>query len=86
MNIFTKHPTEVKMSYSQHLLFAIKFSGLFLFLAVASFVHAFFPFLFTNTASRLVEKIHRDFKRHKLSCCRQKKAASNLENKCHCKA
>lgn len=58
MSVFNKHPNEVGMNYFQHFLFA--FSVVFK-LTVAGFcctVHAFFPFMFTHTTSRIVKELH----------------------------
>jgi hypothetical protein len=58
MNIFTKHPSEVGLNYFQHFLFA--FSVVFALLAAVfcCTVHAFFPFIFTNTTSGIIAKLH----------------------------
>ena len=56
-NIFTKHPAEVRMSYLQHTRFALMLSGKTLTCAVASLVHAFFPFLFVTHTSRTIRKL-----------------------------
>lgn len=54
MNPFTKHPNEVGMNYLQHFLFAFQVQFKLLMALLACFVHAFFPFLFTTTASTII--------------------------------
>lgn len=59
MNPFTKHPREVGMNYFQHFLFAFSVQFKLLAALLACFVHAFFPFLFTTTASTIISKLDR---------------------------
>jgi len=56
-NPFTKHPKAVKKTYLEHFWFAVKLSAVSLKISVASLVHAFFPFLFQETASSAIKKI-----------------------------
>jgi len=56
-NIFTKHPKEVKMSYLQHTRFALMLSFTTVTCAIASFIHAFFPFLFVTYTSTSIRKL-----------------------------
>lgn len=57
-NIFTHHPRTVGDTYLQHLRFAF-FNGIFLIIGgIVCLIHSFFPFLFTNTASTVVNKIN----------------------------
>lgn len=56
-NIFTKHPNEVKMSYLQHTRFALMLSGTTLMCAMASLIHAFFPFMFVTHTSRAIRRL-----------------------------
>ena len=59
--LFTEHPEAVGMNYARHCLFA--FSVMFRLFACgfACAVHAFFPFLFSNTTSTVVRKLNDDF-------------------------
>lgn len=54
-SLFTKHPKSVNETYLQHMRFSLKYSFKFILCAIAAFVHAIFPFLFTNYASKKVE-------------------------------
>jgi len=58
-NPFTKHPHSVKESYVVHMCHSLKYSITFLWLCVMTFVHAFFPFLFTSSSSKIVKKMSR---------------------------
>ena len=59
-NPFTSHPKEVGESYGHHLMQRV---GLRLAhgrrAAAPCLVHAVFPFLFVNTGSRTMDKLHR---------------------------
>lgn len=57
-NPFTEHPKEVGMNYFQHLLFAFKVGGTLFGCVLACIVHAFFPFLFTHTTSKTIQKLN----------------------------
>lgn len=57
-NFFTQHPTENKESYWLHMKGALLFSGWMFLGGLACAVHAVFPFLFTQTASKIVSKLY----------------------------
>ena len=57
LELFTSHPKSQNQTYLQHTLFALT-SALMLFTCVGMlFVHAIFPFIFTNTTSRILLKL-----------------------------
>jgi hypothetical protein len=58
-NPFTQHPKEVGESYIAHLVNASAFGLRMLAGGVAVLVHAFLPFLFVQTGSRTMDKLHR---------------------------
>jgi hypothetical protein len=58
-NPFTQHPKEVGESYIAHLVNASAFGLRMLAGGVAVLVHAIFPFLFVQTGSRTMDKLHR---------------------------
>jgi hypothetical protein len=58
-NPFTNHPKEVGESYGGHFVNASAFGLRMLAGGVAALVHAVFPFLFVNTGSRTMAKLHR---------------------------
>jgi hypothetical protein len=60
-NIFTEHPSEVRMTYLEHTRFALMLSRKTLACAFASLVHAFFPFLFVTHTSTTIKKLNRIF-------------------------
>lgn len=55
MNLFTEHPASVNESYLKHMWFALRYSFKLCLCAATSFIHAFFPFLFTTYASQKVK-------------------------------
>lgn len=59
LRLFTAHPGSVGESYWQHAAAALGFSFRLALAALAALVHAFFPFLFTYTGSRLIQKLHK---------------------------
>lgn len=65
MNIFTKHPNEVKMNYLQHMGYAFTVVGRLGMLTFCCFVHAIFPFMFTTTTSRIVNQLQDEFNNRK---------------------
>ena len=58
-NPFTRHPTEVGESYVQHMGTAAGFGATMLLGGLCVMVHAIFPFLFVNTGSRTMDKLHK---------------------------
>ena len=56
-NIFTKHPKEVGETYLEHMFNAVRFSLTFLLLFVVALIHSILPFLFTKTASCVVQEM-----------------------------
>ncbi len=58
-NPFTKHPNSVGESYFTHMAHALKYSLQFALLFFMTLIHAFFPFTFVNTSSKIVKKIHK---------------------------
>ena len=58
-NPFTHHPREVGESYFEHLATAAGFGAVMLGGALCVMVHAIFPFLFVNTGSRTMDRLHK---------------------------
>ena len=58
VDLFTKHPKSANETYWQHLKRAAMFSGWLLLGVIVCAVHAVFPFLFTQTASKIVSKLY----------------------------
>ena len=55
--LFIDHPASVDETYLGHMAFAAWFAGKLLLAATAAIVHAFLPFLFETTASRIVREL-----------------------------
>jgi Family of unknown function (DUF6356) len=56
-NPFTTHPASVGETYFQHFRFAFRFGSRMLVGGVAAVIHAFLPFCFTTTASRISDAL-----------------------------
>jgi len=67
-NIFTDHPTKVGETYLQHMVAAWRYSLTFLLLVGVSFIHSIFPFLFTKTASCVVQAMAKHMKEREEKC------------------
>jgi hypothetical protein len=59
VNPFTQHPGEVGESYAAHFINASAFGLRMLAGGIAVLVHAIFPFLFVQTGSRTMDRLHR---------------------------
>lgn len=57
IKLFTDHPKWNGETYLKHMMFALLYSFLFFIAGLACFAHAFFPFLFTDTASSIARFI-----------------------------
>lgn len=57
MEIFTRHPIAVGMTYAQHGVFSLSLTRMFLVGAAKALVHAVFPFLFQKGSTEQIEKI-----------------------------
>lgn len=53
-NIFTEHPHSIGETYFQHMKFACLFGMKMLLGGLACIIHAFLPFLFQKTGSKLL--------------------------------
>jgi hypothetical protein len=56
--LFTDHPASVDETYFGHMAFAAWFSSRLMMAAGAALVHAFLPFLFETTASRIIRELY----------------------------
>jgi hypothetical protein len=56
--LFTDHPASVDETYFGHMAFAGWFAGRLFMAGAAALVHAFLPFLFETTASRIVRELY----------------------------
>jgi len=56
---FLDHPRSVGETYGKHLRVALTFGGEIICAGLACCVHALIPCLFTQTASRAVDDLHR---------------------------
>ena len=55
--LFVDHPASVDETYLGHMAFAAWFSSKLFMAACAALIHAFLPFLFETTASRIVREL-----------------------------
>lgn len=55
--VFCEHPHETGETYLVHLWFTLMMTSRMVFASVVILIHGVFPFLFTRTASRQMEKI-----------------------------
>lgn len=53
LSIFIKHPREVCMSYVEHFQLSIGLSTLFLEGSIKAIIHAFFPFWYPSSSTRI---------------------------------
>jgi len=67
-NIFTKHPNELGESYLRHMYNALRYSFTFLLLFSVSVIHSIFPFLFTKTASCVVQEMAKHLEKREEKC------------------
>ena len=58
-NVFTKHPEEVGETYFEHMYNALRYSVTFLLLFFVALIHSILPFLFTRTASCVIQEMAR---------------------------
>ena len=58
-NIFTKHPKEVSETYFEHMYNAVRYAITFLLLFFVALIHSILPFLFTKTASCVIQEMAR---------------------------
>jgi hypothetical protein len=56
--LFTEHPASVDETYGEHFLVASSFSMKLFAAACACALHAFLPFLFEKTGSRMITELH----------------------------
>jgi hypothetical protein len=58
-NPFNRHPREVGESYGEHLVHAGSFGLTLIGAGLACIVHGLLPFLFVNTGSDTIRRLHR---------------------------
>ena len=68
MNVFTKHPKEVGETYLQHMWASFRYSLTFLLLVFVAMVHAILPFVFTKTASCVIQEMSKHIKEREGEC------------------
>ena len=67
-NIFIKHPKKLGETYLQHMLGAVRYSFTFLLLFFVTLIHSVFPFLFTKTASCVVQEMAKHMEEREEKC------------------
>ena len=68
MNVFTKHPKEVGETYLQHMWASFRYSLTFALLVGVAIVHAILPFVFTKTASCVIQDMSKHIKEREGEC------------------
>jgi hypothetical protein len=58
-NPFTQHPREVDETYAEHLATAAGFGATMVVGGLCVMIHAVLPFLFVNTGSKTMQKLHK---------------------------
>lgn len=58
LECFTDHPTSVGETYGEHLRTASGFGVAMMFAGAACLIHGLLPFLFTNTGSATISRLH----------------------------
>jgi hypothetical protein len=58
MRIFTDHPRSIGMGYWRHMHRALVCGALMIGAGLACLVHAIFPMVFTETASRILDRLN----------------------------
>ena len=56
--IFTDHPASVDETYLGHMAFAGWFASRLFMAGFAALIHAFLPFLFETTASKIIRELY----------------------------
>ena len=67
-NVFTKHPKEVGETYLQHMWASFRYSLTFALLVGVAVVHAILPFVFTKTASCVIQDMSKHIKEREGEC------------------
>ena len=80
VNIFTKHPNEVGETYFQHLFNSLRYALTFFLLVFVAFIHAVFPFIFTKTASCVIQEMSDHIKKREGECNKTADGDTPLKN------
>ncbi|MBY0298840.1 MAG: hypothetical protein K2X71_22855 [Methylobacterium sp.] len=67
-HLFTEHPASLGETYTQHMRASLSYAVPLLGAALAAFVHALLPFLFTVTASTTVKRLYDRMTRRCVAC------------------
>jgi len=76
--LFTEHPASAGETYGEHMRVALSFARPLAKATGAALVHAFFPFLFTRTASATITTLHERMARRCAACGNQTCQKSRL--------
>ena len=55
---FTDHPASVDETYTEHMAMALSFAGPLFLAALCALVHAFLPFVFEKSSSKIVTRLY----------------------------
>ena len=68
VNILSKHLNEVGETYFEHLVNALRYAFTFFLLVFVAIIHAVLPFLFTKTASCVIQEMSKHIKEREGEC------------------
>ena len=64
LDLFTRHPKEVGMTYLGHFRFAITVGGTLVYAGLACIFHGVFTFWLKTTASSAIKRLHKKIEHH----------------------
>ena len=70
--LFTDHPASVDETYFGHMAFAAWFASRLFMAGGAALIHAFLPFLFETTASRIMRELYERTHNAQAGSCRRR--------------
>ncbi len=74
---FLEHPRENQETYFEHLLAALKIWKETSWISTIILIHAFFPFLFQDSASRRLKKLNEEIEIRKRKCLDESQRCCN---------
>jgi hypothetical protein len=74
--LFTKHPAAVGETYIEHMGVAFGFGTQMIVGGMACLLHGVFPFLFTRTGSKTIERLHARMVQNRVRACHAETASS----------
>lgn len=66
LNMFLEHPTNVKMTYTEHMFYSFKFSKIMCLGCIKSFIHGVFPFLYETSSTDIITNLNTHINKKKI--------------------